>query len=93
MDKKRVPYGSGEVKWVTTEWLEEHLEDEGLMHGTPGKLTLASCGTGREATNEYILFKYFLGYPRVKLYEGSYTEWTSYADNAAVVGMDTRQAT
>ena len=63
------------------------------FHGTQGKLTLASCGTGREATNEYILFKYFLGYPRVKLYEGSYTEWTSYADNAAVVGMDTRQAT
>ncbi len=31
MDKKKVPYGSGQVKWVTTEWLEEHLEDEGLM--------------------------------------------------------------
>jgi thiosulfate/3-mercaptopyruvate sulfurtransferase len=39
---------------------------------------VCSCGTGREATNEFILFKWRLGYPKVRLYESSYTEGTSH---------------
>jgi thiosulfate/3-mercaptopyruvate sulfurtransferase len=57
---------------------------------TKDKLIVCSCGTGREGTNEYILFKHFLGYPRVKLYEGSFTEWSSYPDNPIVVGESPR---
>jgi thiosulfate/3-mercaptopyruvate sulfurtransferase len=53
---------------------------------TPDKLIICSCGTGREATNEYILFKHLLGYPRVRLYEGSFTEWSSYPENPVVTG-------
>ena len=30
---------------------------------------ICSCGTGREATNELLLFKYYLGYPSVRIYE------------------------
>lgn len=29
--KKKYPYGKGKVKWVSTDWLEEHLDDEKLM--------------------------------------------------------------
>jgi thiosulfate/3-mercaptopyruvate sulfurtransferase len=57
---------------------------------TPDKTIICSCGTGREATNEFILFKWYLGYPDVVLYEGGFTEWTSYADNPVVTGKNPR---
>jgi thiosulfate/3-mercaptopyruvate sulfurtransferase len=54
------------------------------------KLIICSCGTGREATNEFTLFKWYLGFPHVKIYEGSFTEWTSYPDNPTVTGKSPR---
>ncbi len=53
---------------------------------TPKKLVLIYCGTGREATNEFLFLKFYLKYPRVKLYEGSFTEWVSYPENPTVTG-------
>ncbi len=53
---------------------------------TPDKTIICSCGTGREATNEFILFKWYLGFPKVKIYEGSFTEWAAYPDNPVVTG-------
>ncbi len=50
------------------------------------KTVICSCGTGREATNEFILIKWYLEYPEVKNYEGSFTEWSSYPDNPVVTG-------
>lgn len=50
------------------------------------KLIICSCGTGREATIEFLLFKWYLGYPKVKIFEGSFTEWTSYPENPTVTG-------
>ncbi|MGC9308269.1 MAG: aldehyde dehydrogenase family protein [Thermoplasmatota archaeon] len=47
---------------------------------------ICSCGTGREATNEFLLFKWYLGYPNVHIYEGSFTEWTSHPENPTVTG-------
>ena len=52
---------------------------------TPDKTVTCSCGTGREATNVFLLFRWYLGYPKVKLYEGSYTEWVAL-DNPTVIG-------
>lgn len=52
---------------------------------TPDKTVICSCGTGREATNEFLLLKWYLGYPKVKIYEGSFTEWSAYPDNPTVV--------
>jgi len=57
---------------------------------SPDKTIICSCGTGREATNEFILFKWYLGYPNVVLYEGGFTEWTSYAENPVVTGKNPR---
>ena len=56
----------------------------------PGKTIIAYCGTGREATNLYILFQYYLGYPNVKLYEGSFAEWSAYPVNPTVTGPNPR---
>ena len=57
---------------------------------TPDKTIICSCGTGREATNEFCLFRYYLKYPKVKLYEGSFTEWTMYPENPVVTGKNPR---
>lgn len=51
---------------------------------TKDKTIICSCGTGREATAEFILFKWYLNYPDVKIYEGSYTEWTAYPSNPTI---------
>ena len=56
----------------------------------PDKTIICSCGTGREATNEFVFFKYYLKYPKVRLYEGSFTEWTMYHDNPVVTGKNPR---
>lgn len=54
------------------------------------KTVVCTCGTGREATNQFILFKWYLEYPKVKIYEGSFTEWTSYPENPTVTGKNPR---
>jgi thiosulfate/3-mercaptopyruvate sulfurtransferase len=65
------------------EEIKSIVEEKGA---TPDKTIICSCGTGREATNEFILFKWFLGYPKVRIYEGSFTEWTQRDDNTTVTG-------
>jgi thiosulfate/3-mercaptopyruvate sulfurtransferase len=57
---------------------------------TPDRTIICTCGTGREATNEFILFKWYLNYPLVKIYEGSFTEWAAYPENPTVTGKDPR---
>ncbi|HIK17018.1 MAG TPA: sulfurtransferase [Leptolyngbyaceae cyanobacterium M33_DOE_097] len=38
---------------------------------------IVTCSTGREATLQYIVLKYLLGYPKVRIYEGSWTEYST----------------
>ncbi|OHB68657.1 MAG: thiosulfate sulfurtransferase [Planctomycetes bacterium RBG_13_62_9] len=57
---------------------------------SPDKTVIVSCGTGREATSEFLLFKWYLGYPNVKIYEGSFTEWCAYPENPTVAGVSPR---
>jgi thiosulfate/3-mercaptopyruvate sulfurtransferase len=53
---------------------------------TPDKKIICYCGTGREATNLFLVFKWYLDYPDVRIYEGSITEWTQRDDNPTVTG-------
>ncbi|MDM7911689.1 MAG: hypothetical protein QUS09_01180 [Methanotrichaceae archaeon] len=48
------------------------------------------CGTGREATNEFLFFKFYLGHDKVRIYEGSFTEWSAYPENPTVTGENPR---
>lgn len=57
---------------------------------TPDKTLLIYCGTGREATNEFLFFKFYTGYDKVRIYEGSFTEWSSYPENPTVTGKNPR---
>jgi thiosulfate/3-mercaptopyruvate sulfurtransferase len=73
--------------------LKADKELQAIIHEhdiSPHKTIICSCGTGREATNEFLLFKWYLGYPEVKIYEGSFTEWTSYPENPTVTGKKPR---
>lgn len=48
-------------------------DDAGLQ---PAQDVILYCGTSRQATLEYGVLKHLLAYPRVRVYEGS---WTDYA--------------
>ena len=55
-------------------------------NATQNKEIICYCGTGREATNLFLVFKWYLGYENVKLYEGSFTEWTQKNSNHTITG-------
>jgi thiosulfate/3-mercaptopyruvate sulfurtransferase len=70
---------------------EDQIRKMVTEKGVTGKKEiLIYCGTGREATNEFIILKWFLGLPHVRLYEGSFTEWTAYPENPTVTGKNPR---
>jgi thiosulfate/3-mercaptopyruvate sulfurtransferase len=71
----------------SVEEIRSMAEDAGA---TEDKLIICSCGTGREATNEYTIFKHLLNYPRVRLYEGSFTEWSAYPEHEVITGKQPR---
>lgn len=53
---------------------------------TPDRNIIVYCGTGREATSGFLLLKWYFSYPSVRLYEGSFTEWTVHPGNLTVTG-------
>ena len=53
---------------------------------TPEKTVICSCGTGRTATVVFLVLKFFLGYPDVLMYEGGFSEWSSYPKNPVLTG-------
>ncbi len=69
---------------------EELQQLVGRFDITPDKTLLIYCGTGREATNEFLFFKFYLGHDKVRIYEGSFTEWSSYPENPTVTGESPR---
>ncbi|MDZ7740965.1 MAG: sulfurtransferase [Bacteroidota bacterium] len=54
------------------------------------KTIICTCGTGREATASYLILKWYLEFPTVKIWEGSFTEWSAHPENETVTGPDPR---
>jgi thiosulfate/3-mercaptopyruvate sulfurtransferase len=52
--------------------LKELYEGKGI---TPDKDTVAYCRIGERSSLTWFVLKYLLGYPRVRNYDGSWTEW------------------
>src|SRR5713101_7130301 len=44
---------------------------------TPDKSVIAYCRIGERSSHSWFVLKYLLGYPNVKNYDGSWTEWGS----------------
>jgi thiosulfate/3-mercaptopyruvate sulfurtransferase len=57
---------------------------------SPDKTIIVYCATGRESTSLFLLFMWYLNYPTVMNYEGSFTEWCAYPENPTVLGPDPR---
>ena len=55
---------------------------------TPDKTVIISCSTGREASLQYVVLKHLLGYPNVRVYEGSWTEYSA-TDHPVQTGPET----
>jgi thiosulfate/3-mercaptopyruvate sulfurtransferase len=47
------------------------------LGATPDKTIIVSCGQGLMAAHTYFTLKYILGYPQVKNYDGSFSEWSN----------------
>jgi thiosulfate/3-mercaptopyruvate sulfurtransferase len=48
---------------------------------TPEKEVIAYCRIGERSSHTWFVLKYLLGYPNVKNYDGSWTEWGNMIDN------------
>lgn len=61
-------------QFKSTEALRNLFVSRGV---TPDKTVVVSCSTGREASLPYLVLKHVLKYPNVRIYEGSWTEYSA----------------
>ncbi|MFW5775139.1 MAG: sulfurtransferase [Chitinivibrionales bacterium] len=70
---------------------DDHLEEIlTRMNLSRDKTLVFYCGTGREATAAFCVFRWYLAFPKVRLFEGSFTQWCLYPENATVTGPHPR---
>ncbi len=69
--------GFGHV-WKPVGELRQAYAAQGI---TPDRDIIAYCNSATEASHVYFALRYLLGYPRVRIYVGSWTEW---AENDAL---------
>jgi thiosulfate/3-mercaptopyruvate sulfurtransferase len=60
------------------EELEEMYKSKGI---TPDKDIIAYCRIGERSSHTWFVLRYLLGYPNVKNYDGSWTEWGNMIAN------------
>ena len=58
--------------------LKKLYESKGI---TPEKEVIAYCRIGERSSHTWFVLKYLLGYPDVKNYDGSWTEWGNMIAN------------
>jgi len=81
--------GARNIPWVTftdaknphklrsLDEIKKILADKKIV---PENDIIVSCSTGREATLQYVVLKHLLNYPKVRIYEGSWTEYSTQKD-------------
>lgn len=68
--------GFGHV-WKSVATLKANYAAQGI---TPERDIIAYCNSATEASHVYFTLRYLLGYPRVRIYVGSWTEWAERAE-------------
>jgi thiosulfate/3-mercaptopyruvate sulfurtransferase len=68
--------GFGHV-WNSPAQLRTDYAGQGI---TPEKSIIVYCNSATEASHVHFTLRYLLGYPRVRIYVGSWTEWAERAD-------------
>lgn len=61
------------LMWKSVEALRSSYQSQGI---TPGHDIIIYCNSGTEASHVYFALRYLLGYPRVRIYAGSWTQWS-----------------
>ena len=80
---KNIPWPTftlGETNFHQLKPLDEIRQILSDRDVSPEDDVIISCSTGREATLQYNVLKHLLDYPSVRVYEGSWTEYSSYPD-------------
>jgi thiosulfate/3-mercaptopyruvate sulfurtransferase len=62
----------------SVEDLKQIYQPKGII---PDKEIIAYCRIGERSSHTWFVLKYLLGYPNVKNYDGSWTEWGNMVDN------------
>ena len=78
---KNIPWGKAVNDDGTFKSAEELTQ---LYHGygvLPEKEVIAYCRIGERSSHTWFVLKYLLGYPNVKNYDGSWTEWGNMIGN------------
>ncbi|MFN2431490.1 MAG: sulfurtransferase [Gemmatimonadota bacterium] len=60
--------------WKPLDELRASYRAQGV---TPDLEVIAYCNGGLESSHVHFTLRYLLGYPRVRVYDGSYTEWSA----------------
>jgi thiosulfate/3-mercaptopyruvate sulfurtransferase len=71
--------------WKKKEDLERLFSELGA---TKDKEIIVHCRTGREASHLYFTLKYVLNFPNVRLYRGSWIEWSADPNLPIKTGID-----
>jgi thiosulfate/3-mercaptopyruvate sulfurtransferase len=69
--------------WKPLDQLRASYEAQGI---TADKDIIAYCNSATEASHVHFTLRYLLGYPRVRVYVGSWTEWAERKDLPIEVG-------
>jgi len=79
---KNIPWGQAvndnDGTFKSADELKRLYESNGI---TPDKEVIAYCRIGERSSHSWFVLKYLLGYPNVKNYDGSWTEWGNMIAN------------
>jgi thiosulfate/3-mercaptopyruvate sulfurtransferase len=77
-----IPWGQAvndaDGTFKSVEELRKLYESKGI---TPDKEVITYCRIGERSSHTWFVLSYLLGYPNVKNYDGSWTEWGNMIDN------------
>ncbi|QQS40898.1 MAG: sulfurtransferase [Acidobacteriota bacterium] len=71
-------------KFKPLEQLRKVFADKGIKESDD---IIVYCGTSREASLEYLVLKHVLKFPKVRLYEGSWAEYSNHKELPVATGM------